>query len=54
MIGPANLQEKISRPWTIKKDGQTARPLNYEIEGRLLCIKRMRRRFPEAKIRFLN
>ena len=37
-----------------QRDCQTVGPPNYEIEGRLLCTNRMRRRFPEAKIRFLN
>jgi hypothetical protein len=48
--GQSNPHEKIARPLTIK---EIARPFALpitKIERRLLCINRMRRQFPEAKL----
>jgi hypothetical protein len=39
---------------SIERLCQTARPRNYENRREMLCTNTMRRRFSEAKMRFLN
>jgi hypothetical protein len=49
-VGSVQSTRKIARPLTIK---EIARPFALpitKIERRLLCINRMRRQFPEAKL----